>query len=65
MEHDQLWRQKELEEQIEYPWDWDNEYSDLDGWELNNYNRRHHPAYAHELAEELGPITIPHKIRRF
>lgn len=52
------------EEQLNDPWKFQNAREYLDGWQVN-----HNPIFSSkflmELDRELGPISIPHKHRRF
>lgn len=54
----------EWEEQLADPWNWNDSHVHLDGWRLN-HNPSVSARYFYELGREFGPITIPHRNRRF
>lgn len=64
MDYKSRWLRNDLEEQLEYPWDWMDDHRHLDGWEINA-NRILSKKDLLELASELGAISIPHRHRRF
>ena len=64
MDYENRWRGHDLEEQLEYPWDWMDDHRHLDGWEINA-NPILSNKYLLELSSELGLTSIPHRYRRF
>lgn len=54
----------EWEEQLADPWNWNDVHAHLDGWKLN-HNPSASPRCFLEFGRDLGPITIPHRNRRF
>ncbi|HHT73491.1 MAG TPA: hypothetical protein GX008_07240 [Firmicutes bacterium] len=54
----------EWEEQLADPWQWNDAHAHLDGWKLN-HNPSVSPRCLMELGRDFGPITIPHRNRRF
>ncbi len=63
MDHKLQWRKADLEEQLDFPWEWVNaQYRNLDGWNINK-NRISKDKYLQEMSKDFGPITIPHRER--
>jgi hypothetical protein len=57
------WRQYELEEQIRTGFGWEDYDPEHYGWEKSRIiSLQAH--YNLELAQEIGPTTIPHKTRK-
>ncbi|MFY9495468.1 MAG: hypothetical protein WAQ17_09800 [Limnochordia bacterium] len=53
----------DMEEQLNWPWDWSGAYyRSLDGWEINK-NRVERDKYLTEMGRELGLFTSPHRKR--
>ncbi len=64
MDQQHIWRQQEMEDQLKDGLDWDEYEPERYGWETSGVLSLH-KNHLIELANELGPTSIPHKTRCF
>ncbi len=64
MDHQRIWQQQELEDQLKQGMEWDEYDPEQYGWENSRIlSLRNHHSF--ELSRELGPTSVPHKTRVF